>query len=184
MRTLRATILVTLFTGLALAACGGGSDVVSKGAEKAVEDATGCDIDANGDEAKFECENEDGKGSFSVGSNTELPDDFPERDVPLPEGEVISAVSTENDGKQGFNVTVKIDGSLSSAAEDYRTELEDAGFTVDTDSSFSLGSGDAGITAFEAEGSTWDVNVIGSGGGGSNGKTNGLNITVTEHEVS
>jgi hypothetical protein len=179
MRRLRATILVTLVAGLALAACGGGSDVIGKGAEGAIEDATGCDIEGRDEAATVRCEGKNGSGSFSVGSQSELPDGFPKGDVPMPKGDIVSAVATDTDKGKGYNVTVKVDGSLSDAADDYRRELEDAGFTVDDDASFSLGSRDAGITAFKAESTAWDVHVVGSGGGDGNTDINGLNVTVT-----
>jgi hypothetical protein len=76
-------------------------------------------------------------------------------------------------------VTVKVDGSVSSAADDYRSALEDKGFTLDEDSSFILG-GDGGLTSFRAKGTDWDVTVIGAGGAKDN--SNGIVVTVTEHD--
>ena len=52
----------------------------------------------------------DGKGSFSVGTG-DLPDGFPKGDVPLPDGKIVSSISTEVNGKPAYNVTVKVDGS-------------------------------------------------------------------------
>ncbi len=173
------TIMIAGLTAVfALGACGAATDAVSDGAKGAIESATGCKAEGNGDETKVECEGKDGSGSFSVGTG-DLPDGFPKSDVPLPEGEIVSSLSTDVDGKPAYNVTVKVDGSVSKAAEDYKSELEDKGFTLDEDSSFSLG-GSGGLTAFQAKGTDWDVNVIGAGG--TTKDSNALVITVTEHD--
>jgi hypothetical protein len=174
------TIMIAgLSAVFALGACGAATDAVSDGAKGAIEDATGCKVDkANGDKTKVECEGKDGSGSFSVGTG-DLPEGFPKGDVPLPDGKIVSSISTEVDGKPAYNVTVKVDGSVSKAAEDYQSELEGKGFTLDEDSTFSLG-GDGGLTAFQAKGTDWDVNVIGAGG--STEDSNGLVVTVTEHD--
>jgi hypothetical protein len=174
------TIMIAgLAAVFALGACGAATDAVSDGAKGAIESATGCKADGNGDETKVECKGKNG-GSFSVGTG-ELPDGFPKSDVPLPDGEIVSSLSTEADGKPAYNVTVKVDGSVSKAADAYKSELVDKGFTVDEDGSFSLG-GDGGLTAFQAKGTDWDVNVIGAGG--TTKDSNGLVITVTEHDSS
>ena len=130
-----------MITGLiavfALGACGAANDAVSDGAKGAIESATGCKADGDGNDATVECKND--KGSFSAGTGSDLPDGFPKSDVPLPDGEIVSSISTEVDGKPAYNVTVKVDGTVSDAADEYRSELEDKGFTVDDDSSFNLG---------------------------------------------
>lgn len=172
------TIMIAGVTAVfALGACGAATDAVGDGAKGAIESATGCKADGNGDDATVECKND--KGSFSAGTGSDLPDGFPKSDVPLPDGEIVSSISTEVDGKPAYNVTVKVDGSVDDAAEDYKSDLEDKGFTLDEDSTFSLG-GDGGLTAFQAKGTDWDVNVIGAGG--STEDSNGLVVTVTEHD--
>jgi hypothetical protein len=173
------TIMIAgLVAVFALGACGAATDAVGDGAKGAIESATGCKANGDGDDAKVECKTD--KGSFSAGAGTELPDGFPKSDVPLPEGEIVSSISTDVDGKAAYNVTVKVDGSVGKAADDYQSELEDKGFTVDGDSSFSIGGG---IVGFQAESSDWDVNVVGAGGT-SGADSNGLVVTVTEHDSS
>jgi hypothetical protein len=152
---------------------------VGDGAKGAIESATGCKASGDGNDATVECKND--KGSFSAGTGTDLPEGFPKGDVPLPEGEIVSSISTEVDGKPAYNVTVKVDGSVDDAAVEYRSELEDKGFTVNDDDSFNLG-GSGGFLAFQAESTDWDVNVIGAGG--STKDSNGLVVTVTEHDSS
>jgi hypothetical protein len=176
------TIMITgLIAVFALGACGAANDAVSDGAKGAIESATGCKVDeANSDNTKVECKGKNGEGSFSVGTG-DLPDGFPKGDVPLPDGKIVSSISTEVNGKPAYSVTVKVDGSVSGAADDYKTALEGEGFTLDEDSSFSLG-GDGGLTAFQAKGTDWDVNVIGAGGTTSD--SNGLVVTVSEHDTT
>ena len=176
------TIMIAGLTAVfALGACGAANDAVSDGAKGAIESATGCKVsDASKNDTKVQCKN--GKSSFSVGTG-QLPDGFPESAVPLPQGKIVSGVSTEVNGKPAYNVTVKVDGSVSSAADDYKQALEAKGFTLDANSSFSLG-GSGGLTAFKAVGTDWDVNVIGAGGTGGSGDSNGLVVTVTTHDAT
>ncbi len=172
------TIMIAgLVAVFALGACGAATDAVGDGAKGAIERATGCKANGSGDETKVECEGKDGKGSFSVGTG-ELPDGFPKSDVPLPDGEIVSSLSTGVDGKTAYSVTIKVDGSVSEAAKAYQSDLTDDGFTLDEDGSFSLGGG-GGLTAFQATGTDWDVNVVGAGSGKGE---NALVVTVTEHD--
>lgn len=169
------TIMIAGLTAVfALGACGAATDAVSDGAKGAIESATGCKANGDGDDATVECKND--KGSFSAGTGSELPDGFPKGDVPLPDGEIVSSISTEMGGKPAYNVTVQVDGNVNDAADDYRSQLEDDGFTVDDDDSFNLG-GSGGFLAFQAEGTEWDVNVVGADGATED--SNGLVITVT-----
>jgi hypothetical protein len=178
------TIMIAGLTAVfALGACGAAEDAVSDGAKGAIESATGCKVDeANSDNAKVECKGKDGSGSFSVGTG-ELPDGFPKSDVPLPDGKVVSSISTEVEGKTAYVVTVKVDGSVGSASDDYKQALEGKGFTVDEENSFSLG-GSGGLTAFQVEGTDWDVNVVGAGGTAGAENSNGLVVTVSAHDSS
>jgi len=175
------TIMIAGLTAVfALGACGSATDAVSKGAQGAIESATGCKVDAHNDKnTKVECKGKNGKGSFSVGTG-DLPDGFPKSDVPLPDGKIVSSISSEISGKPAYIVTVKVDGSVGTAADDYKQTLEDKGFTTDDNSSFSLG-GSGGLTAFTVTGANWDVHVVGAGGtAGSEG--NGLVVTVATHD--
>jgi hypothetical protein len=175
------TIMIAGLTAVfALGACSAGSDAVSDGAKGAIENATGCKVNGSDSNTKVQCKGKNGSGSFSVGSGASLPDGFPKGDVPLPDGKIVSSISTDVNGKPAYNVTVKVNGSVSSAADDYRQALESKGFTVDDNSSFNLGGN--GLTAFQAKGTDWDVNVIGAGGTAGNGSANGLVVTVSTHD--
>ena len=175
------TIMIAGLTAVfALGACGAASDAVGHGAKGAIESATGCKVNGSDKNTKVECKGKDGKGSFSVGDGATLPDGFPKSDVPMPDGKIVSSISSEINGKPAYIVTVKVDGSVGTAADDYKQTLEDKGFTTDDNSSFSLG-GSGGLTAFTVTGADWDVHVVGAGGtAGSEG--NGLVVTVATHD--
>ncbi len=176
------TIMIAgLAAVFALGACGAASNTVSNGAKKAVEDATGCKVNGSDKSTKVECKGKNGKGSFSVGEGATLPDGFPESDVPMPDGKIVSAISSEINGKPAYIITVKVDGSVGTVADDYKQTLEDKGFTADKDSSFSLGGGSGSLTTFTVRSADWDVNVVGAGG--TTGKdSNGLVVTVSTHD--
>lgn len=153
---------------LLLAGCGS--------TQKAVEKATGCDVDTGNDQASLDCE--DGKGSVSFGDSAKVPKGFPRDDVPLPDGKLLTAFATETDNEQGYNLAYTFKGSLEDAAEDYGDDLRDAGFTIDD--SQALSASDAGFLGFSAENDGWNVTVIGAGAksGDSGDRNAGLSVTV------
>ncbi len=173
-------IIAGLTAAFALGACGAAADSVAKSAKSAIENATGCKVDGSDKSAKVQCKDKNGNGSFSVGSGATVPDGFPTSEVPLPSGKIVSSIATEVNGKPAYNVTVKVDGSVTTAADAYKQALKDKGFTIDENSSFSLGSG-SGLTAFQVRGTSWDVNVIGAGGTAGSKSENALVVTVTSH---
>ena len=174
-RTLAGTAAGLLMLGV-LAGCSS-DDITSK----AVESASDGKVKIDKDNQKITVEGEDGKGSISFGAETDLPDNFPEDDVPLPEGGKVRAViNGERDGNEYFNITYEIDGGdVKSAASDYRGELEDDGYEIK--SSTSIGSGDAGFTSFTAVGASWDVVVLSAGGSSGDDKA-ALSIQVMTHD--
>jgi hypothetical protein len=175
------TIMIAGLTAVfALGACGAASDAVGNGAKGALESATGCKVNGSNKNAKVECKGKNGKGSFSVGDGATVPDGFPKSDVPLPDGKIVSSISTDMNGKPAYVVTVKVDGAVGSTADAYKQTLVDKGFTADDNSSFSLG-GSGGITTFKVTSSSWDVNVVGAGGT-AGGSDNGLVVTVSQHD--
>jgi len=141
--------------------------------ESAVEKATGCKVDVDDEQASTECK--DGKGSVSLGDSAKIPKGFPTADVPLPDGNLISAISTKISGDQGYNLSYTFDGSISNAAKDYKQTLRAAGFTVDDSDSFS--AGDGAITGFTAARDDWKVTVVG-GGGSSDDDSGAVSVTV------
>lgn len=136
-----------------LAACG---DSAEDKAKDILKDS-GVNVDENN--GKVTIEGDDGKGSVSFGAGSDLPDGFPEDDVPLPEGgKIISAISSQDGDRETYVVTYQIDSDdADSAMSDYESTLEDAGFTIEGSTSF--GSDQGSFSGFSAESSDWDVVV-------------------------
>lgn len=175
---------VGLLAVTTLAACGGGgSDAVSNAIDKATNGKV--KVDKNGNQITIKDKN--GSGSATFGGGTELPKGFPKSDVPLPKGgELQAAISPVNrNGKQAFSLSYAFGSSddLEQAADDYKSALEDAGFTIKDGSKFTGSSGS--FSAFQATGTDWDVLVVGGGGNSSgSGDAGVLNATVTTHDSS
>ncbi|MBM3674656.1 MAG: hypothetical protein FJW88_06810 [Actinobacteria bacterium] len=160
---------------IGLVACS--SDDVKDKLKDAAKDQ-GVDIDT--DNGKVTIEGKDGEGSVSFGKGSELPDGFPEDDVPLPDGgKIVAAFSSEDGGRETYSVTYQIDASdAKSAMNDYKSTLEDAGFTVEN--SMSFGGDEGSFSGFSAQSSDWDVAV--STVGGSDKDEAVLSIAVSTHE--
>ena len=174
--------VVGLLAVTALGACGGGgSDAVSNAIDKATNGKV--KVDKNGNQITIKDKN--GSGTFSAGGGTELPKGFPKSDVPRPDNATLqAAISGDRSGKQYFALTYAVDKSddLAKVADDYKSALDDAGFTVKD--SMSFGGAGGGFSAFTAKGTDWDVSVFSGGGGGSKGQQGGLQIQVTTHDSS
>jgi hypothetical protein len=153
----RRSALVALMLGaaLALGGCGGSDeeraeDAIEEAAEEAGEDV---DVDVDGDDITIE--NSD--GTVSMGGD--LPEGFPEDDIPLVEGEVLLAMGGEG---QGWQVSLAVDSSAEDAMAEARGLLEGAGFSVDEEAvmgemstaTFSSDAYNVYVTAAEADGQT------------------------------
>ena len=91
-------------------------------------------------------------------SGTKLPSDFP-KEIPLVEGEVVSATSVKTDGKQGFVVGLSTKASAEDVANEAVTEFEKAGFETLTKTV----SGNSAFLGFKSD--KWEVAVsVGSEG--------------------
>jgi hypothetical protein len=77
--------------------------------ESAIEQATGGNVDVGG---------------------TSIPDDFP-AEVPLIDGEVVSAFGVGSEAEKAWNVTIKV--ADASALDTIKSQLEGAGFTSEID---------------------------------------------------
>lgn len=153
----RRSALVALMLGaaLALGGCGGSDeeraeDAIEEAAEEAGEDV---DVDVDGDDITIE--NSD--GTVSMGGD--LPEGFPEDDIPLVEGDVLLAMGGEG---QGWQVSLAVDSSAEDAMAEARGLLEGAGFSVDEEAvmgemstaTFSSDAYNIYVTAAEADGQT------------------------------
>lgn len=159
----RRSALVALLMGatLALGGCGGSDeeraeDAIEEAAEEAGEDV---DVDVDGDDITIE--NSD--GTVSMGGD--LPEGFPEDDIPLVEGDVLLAMGGEG---QGWQVSIAVDAGADDAMAEARGLLEGAGFTVDeeavmgdmTTATFSADGYNVYLTAAEADGQTTVIYAI------------------------
>lgn len=117
-----ATALVLPFT---LSACGEAAEnAAEKAAEKAIEDGASGDVDVDFEDGEVKIENSDG----TITSGNDLPDGFPEDDVPVV-GEVQYGAASDVDGSQGWTLSTQADGSAADAFDEAKAELEGAGFT-------------------------------------------------------
>jgi Ca-activated chloride channel homolog len=121
---MRRTSALLLASALLLTGCGGGDDTAESSGNGSGSSSTGGS--SGGDEPTS---NESGDGSeqpdFAMNS---LPDDFPEDDIALAEGQIVQALAVPGDNG-GFSVTLKV-GSFQDAFDEAIDKLEDSGFTV------------------------------------------------------
>lgn len=126
--TRRLAPLAAVIAGLALSLTGCADDVADKAAEKSIEDTiedeTGGDADVDIDDDKVKIETSD--GTVEAGSG-ELPDGFPEDDIPVVDGDVVLGISAGG----GFQVAITYDGSPADAYADAAARLTGAGLTAD-----------------------------------------------------
>ncbi len=142
------------FGAIGLVACG------SSGA-KVVETKDGkVTVNKDGKSVTIEGEN----GAQATFGGTKVPDGFPGA-VPLPKGlKLKTSAGGSQGGKQFFTIGYDL-GSKSpqAAAADYKSQLEDAGFTVSNSASF--GSGSATVENLSASGNGYRVAATGTGTG-------------------
>lgn len=169
-----------------------------KAAETLAEKASGCeDIDASGDEVGAECDGVsagvDAEGNVAVtdqdGNSTDLsgqgdgtlPEGWPS-DLALPEGASIVASNVTQDPK-AFTVIAAADGDPTAIYEDLRTQMEGAGYTIDSDSSSDAGGG--AFSTLTASGPDYDASLsVAEGvGAGQEADLGSVNITWTLTEV-
>lgn len=116
-----ATALVLPFT---LSACGEASEkAAEEAAEQAIKDSAGDDVDVDFKDGEVKIENSDG----TITSGNDLPDGFPEDDIPLV-GDVQYGAASDIDGSQGWTVSTQTDDSTDDAFNEAKSELEGAGF--------------------------------------------------------
>ncbi|UFU06760.1 hypothetical protein [Ruania halotolerans] len=138
----RRSTVCAMAAAIALATVAGCSvdSLIEEGVERAVEEAA----EAEGENVDVDLDSEDGgfvvesdEGSFSVGGD--LPDSFPGEDIPLIDGEILSASAMQSDGASGWAVQIQATGA--DAFERAQQALEGAGFG-ESGESFSMSSGD------------------------------------------
>ena len=154
MRHAARILMVTIVIGVTVTACGGDS--------KTVETKDGkITVDENGKDGKVTIEGENG-GTATFGTQ-KVPADFPS-EVPLPKGlKLQSAISSQQDGKQYFQLVYSLAKSNpEDAIADYRGRIDSDGFTIEESGTF--GAGGASLSGFEATKGDWTVVASGIGG--------------------
>lgn len=128
-RTTRAAGLA-LAVGLALGTTACGSDeIADKLTEKAIEGAASgdADVDIDSDSGEMRIDTSDG----TITSGGELPEDFPEDEVPLVEGELLQAIFVDEPDSTGYLVHLQHDAPTDEAVAEAVGLLEGAGFSVE-----------------------------------------------------
>ena len=161
MRRTSALPTLLLAGAMLLTGCGGGDDGTAEASGNGNGSGSGSsssDGSSSGDEPTS---NDSGDGAdqpqVEMGS---LPDDFPSDDVPLADGQVITAVGTPG-VNGGFAATLKVDGSFEDAFDEALKKLEGAGFTVESNDS---------IGGYKASRLTSDEYLVVVSGGESDGQ--------------
>ncbi len=119
-----ALVALALGSALVLGGCGGSDedraeDAIEQAAEDAGEDV---DVDVDGDDITIE--NSDG----TVTMGGDLPDGFPEDDIPLVDGAIQLAMGAEG---EGWQISIYVDSPSDEAVAAGVSLLEGAGFSVD-----------------------------------------------------
>ncbi len=130
-----------LAAAVALTGCGAESS-----AERAVEKATGADVDIDKDGEEVTVTTEDGEFSTSAS----LPEGFP-TDIPIIDGVVQQGVRSDQDGQQGYLVSVRSDADAKTAGDAVRADLLGAGFEKAAETSA------AGYLSMSFERADWQV---------------------------
>jgi hypothetical protein len=71
-------------------------------------------------------------GDVDIETGGDVPDCFPD-DVPVPDGSIQGCVGVDQGDTAVCTFIVNVDGTTADVLADYRSELEDAGFTVQTE---------------------------------------------------
>lgn len=152
--TRRGLLAVATGAALALAGCG---NLAEEAVEQAIESESGEDveIDFDGDDGSMSISGEDGEFTFDIDEDGETasmsgtdeegntfemttgqgaPDDWPD-EVPLPSGDILSSnVMTQND-ERFLSIVLEVDDAIA-AHDEYQAQLENAGFSTDSTSTF------------------------------------------------
>lgn len=156
----RITVLAsTSVLVLALAGCGAiAEQVTEKAIEEGIEAEGGGDVDLDFDGENGSLSVESSEGSFSVGTDQDVPDDFP-ADVPLPEDATVVMSMNFDDGTDaGFNLTLESAGDVAAIADDIEGGLTRAGYDLTNTGEMTTGEDLTRTVQFEGPG--WSGNIV------------------------
>lgn len=135
-----------------------------KAAEKVIERSSDCeDVELDGS-GRVAAECDEGTFEFDGGGGAELPGDWPQ-ELGLPEGARILMSSTSSGT---MSVTAGVDGDVDEVAATLTSQLEEAGFTVEDETSTDLG--EIRTATVRATGDRYEATVmVGDMAGGDHG---------------
>ena len=163
-------LTLTILAGLAISAAG--CDMVGEQlAEQAAEQVTGTDIEVDEDgvsvessEGSFQADAEGGfsmetdEGSFESQAG-QVPEGFPDV-VPLPDATVLNGSRMDGADGKAWMVNFQYDsGDPAEVLSAQAQALEDAGFTTDGESDFSMGGQSGGMAGALYENGEYRVNL-------------------------
>jgi len=140
-------------------------EAAEKTTEKAIENATGADVDIEGETVKIEGEG----GSASLGEGAEIPSDFPD-DVPVYEGTVKAAIT----GNDSWTISIETSDDAKTVLDFYTEKLEAEGWTKESSAS----TPDGGM--YSAKKGERSVVVVATGGGGQTQGMTGVSLSVSK----
>ena len=130
------TILIIVVVAIILLVLGGiyflSQKSSEKAAEQAIENATGADVDIDGDKTTIETD----EGKITVGSGSEVPDSFPSDVTVYKDAEVIGSTETED----GVTLTLTTSDSVAAATDFYTKDTKDKGWKISSSSNFESSS--------------------------------------------
>lgn len=152
-RILTATAALALVVGVS--SCG---KAAQKLTEKGIEGATGAKIDT--DDGSFSIQTDEGE--FSAKATGELPKDWPNDLLPVPDGfEITNVMETNYDGGGQTAVYLEGSGNGGELIDSYVATFEEHGLEISMQSK----SGDGGlVTATDGAGNMYHVTVTADGG--------------------
>ncbi len=136
------TTAVAAFALLLPAACGSGDD-------RTISTPAG-DVSIDEDDGKVTYEDDEGN-SFTTAA--ELPEGFPEDEIPLVDGEIIQGVSVDQGSSKGYTISIDVEGDVSETYAEAKKLLERAGFASQSESTAS------GFATSGFDNGTWMVLV-------------------------
>lgn len=160
--------LVALFTVAVSFGCGDtGEEPASDGVEQRNEsDSSEADVDISNGNIEVS-DGEGGTVEIDAGENAALPEGFPS-DLEVPgTTNIVQASNSTTGGNQIQLVTLQFEGSVAEVYDAYKTQLEAAGYAIESDSSGTNDGSDVG-NAVATKGST-TVNATFGGDGAGNG---------------
>jgi len=110
-----------------------GEKIAEEITERAIEQGSGADVDISGDEVTVTTD----EGETTIGSGTELPDDFPAGVPVYPDMQILNSSKVTQDGKAAFTIGAETTDSHDKVIDWYKSELGnwniDSEFTSESD---------------------------------------------------